>query len=88
MITAIVLASIGLLCGVAALVYGIHVAVVFQRFNDGIKDWANALDDSMRAAIDRQAMEILQELDDKITEQKALENQEADVVEEDETLTV
>ena len=68
MITAIVLASLGLLCGVAALVYGIHVAVVFQRFNDGIKDWANALDDSMRAAIDRQAMEILKELDDKITE--------------------
>lgn len=69
-ILAIVLASIGLLCGVAALVYGIHVAVVFQRFNDGIKDWAQSLDESTRAAIDRQAMDILYELDKRISEGK------------------
>lgn len=63
-----VLASLGFLCGVAALVYGIHVAVVFQRFNDGIKDWANALDVSTKDAIDRSARQILRELDQKISE--------------------
>lgn len=86
--TSIILSVAAMLMAVAGLIYAGHCAIVFQRFNDGIKDWANALDDSMRAAIDRQAMEILHELDDKITEQKTLQNQEADVVEEDETLTV
>lgn len=77
-----VLSCIGLLCGVAALVYGIHVAVVFQRFNDGIKDWANALDESTRAAIDRSARQILRELDEKISEANANENVELLNIEE------
>lgn len=64
---ALILAVCGLLCGIAALVYGIHVAVVFQRFNDGIKDWAQALDFSTREAIDRSARNLLRELDERIS---------------------
>lgn len=62
-ITAIALA-------VVAIAFAAHVAVVYQRFNDGIKEWAQALDDSSRAAIDRQAMAILRELDQRITKEK------------------
>ncbi len=60
-ITAIVLT-------VAALVYTGHLAIVYQRFNDGIKDWANALDESTKEAIDRSARQLLRELDEKISE--------------------
>lgn len=81
-ILAIVLGSLGLLCGVAALVYGIHVAVVFQRFNDGIKDWANALDVSTKEAIDRSARQILRELDEKISEANEEDNVEPLNIEE------
>ena len=80
-ILAIVLGSLGLLCGVAALVYGIHVAVVFQRFNDGIKDWANSLDESTKEAIDRSARQILRELDEKISESNQDEQTENENVE-------
>lgn len=77
--TLLIIAVIGAyLLALCAFAYCIHVAVVYQRFNDGIKDWANALDESTRSAIDRQALEILRELDQRITEQKALENQELD----------
>ncbi len=81
-ILAIVLGSLGLLCGVAALVYGMHVAIVFQRFNDGIKDWANSLDESTKEAIDRSAREILRELDEKISEANENENVEPLNIEE------
>jgi uncharacterized protein YoxC len=58
-----ILSIIAIVLAVAALFYGIHVAIVFQRFNDGIKDWANALDKSTKDAIDRSARQILRELD-------------------------
>lgn len=77
--TLLIIAVIGAyLLALCAFAYCIHVAVVYQRFNDGIKDWARTLDESTRSAIDRQALEILRELDQRITEQKALENQELD----------
>lgn len=72
--TLLIIAVIGAyLMALCAFAYCIHVAVVYQRFNDGIKDWANALDESTRSAIDRQAMEILRQLDQRIIEQKELE---------------
>ena len=67
---ALILSVAAMFMAVAGLVYAGHVAIVHQRFNDGIKDWANSLDESTRAAIDRQAMEILRELDDRISEGK------------------
>lgn len=65
--TSLVLAIVAIVCGVTALVYGVHVAVVFQRFNDGIKDWAQALDASTQEAINRSARNILRELDDRFS---------------------
>ena len=70
-----ILSILGIVCGIAALGYSIHVAVVFQRFNDGIKDWAEKLDDSVAVAINRAARNILRELDEKISAQKE-ENEE------------
>lgn len=70
------LSIISIVLSLAAIVYSVHLAVVYNRFNDGIKDWANALDESTRFAIDQQAMRILQEMDERITSQKNQENQE------------
>lgn len=61
---------IAIVLAVVAIVYGVRVALVFQRFNDGIKDWAEKLDDSTNAAINRAARNILRELDEKISAQK------------------
>lgn len=85
----LIIAVIGAyLLSLCAFAYCIHVAVVYQRFNDGIKDWANALDESTRSAIDRQAMEILRQLDERITEQKALESQVLDNKQDVEPLNI
>ena len=64
-----ILSILAIVLAVASLVYGIHVAVVFQRFNDGMKDWATNLDNSTNAAIQRAARSILKELDEKISAQ-------------------
>lgn len=66
---------LAIVLAVAALVYTGHLAIVYQRFNDGIKDWANSLDKSTKDAIDRSARQILRELDEKINEQ----NEQTDV---------
>ena len=71
-----IISIVAIVLAVAALVYTGHLAIVYQRFNDGIKDWANALDESTRAAIDRQAMEILRELDDRFSEGKLSEGKQ------------
>lgn len=71
-----ILSILAIVLAVASLVYGIHVAVVFQRFNDGIKDWAEKLDDNTQIAINMAAKRILSELDEKITEQNENENVE------------
>lgn len=81
-----ILSIIAIVLAVAALVYTGHLAIVYQRFNDGIKDWANALDESTKDAINRSAREILRELDQKISEQKALESQELENEEDVELL--
>lgn len=64
----IALSIVSLVFAVAVLVYAVHVAVVFQRFNDGIKDWAQSLDASTQEAINRSARNILRELDARISE--------------------
>ena len=81
-----ILSIIAIVLAVASLVYGIHVAVVFQRFNDGIKDWSESIDSTTNAAIQRAARQILKELDEKITEQRALERQELENEEDVEPL--
>lgn len=64
-----ILSIISIVLAVCAIVYTGHCAIVFQRFNDGIRDWSIKLDESTRDAIDRSARNILRELDAKITEQ-------------------
>ena len=63
-----ILSIVAIVLSVTAIVYTGHLAIVYQRFNDGIKDWANALDESTKEAIDRSARQILRELDAKISE--------------------
>lgn len=65
-----ILSILGIVLATVSIGYSIHVAVVFQRFNDGIKDWAAKLDDSTAMAIDRAARNILRELDEKISAEK------------------
>ena len=68
-----ILSIIAIVLAVAAIVYSGHVAIVFQRFNDGIKDWAEALDDSTKKAIFSASRGLLREFDEKITEKEAVE---------------
>jgi hypothetical protein len=56
------------LLALCAFVYCIHVSVVYHRFNEGIKEWAENLDNSTKDAINRSAREILRELDERISE--------------------
>ena len=78
------LSIISIVLSVTAIVYSAHVAVVYQRFNDGIKDWANALDASTKEAIDRSAREILRELDEKISEANQEELTDVEPINSDE----
>lgn len=70
-----ILSIISIVLAVCAIVYCGHCAIVFQRFNDGIKDWANSLDESTKDAINRSARQILRELDERLNEQ----NEQTDV---------
>lgn len=65
----LVISILAFVLALVCLVYSIHVAVVFNRFNDGIKDWAYSLDISTNAAIQRSALDLLRQMDEKITEQ-------------------
>ena len=58
-----IISIVAIVLSVAALVYTGHLAIVYQRFNDGIKDWAENLDNSTKDAIDRSARQLLRELD-------------------------
>jgi len=59
----LIISIVAIVLSVAALVYTGHLAIVYQRFNDGIKDWAENLDNSTKDAIDRSARQLLRELD-------------------------
>lgn len=76
--TAIILGVAALLTGGVSLAYAAHLGIVYQRFNDGIKEWAESLDNSTRDAINRQSRLILKELDDRITEQNNQNKYEED----------
>lgn len=76
-----ILSIIAIVLAVAALVYTGHLAIVYQRFNDGIKDWAENLDNSTKDAIDRSAREILRELDQRISEANLTEQTDIENVE-------
>lgn len=72
-----IISILGFVLSLTAIVYSVHVAVVYHRFNEGIKEWANALDASTKDAIDRSARQILRELDEHITQMKEMsENEE------------
>ena len=74
------LSIISIVLSVTAIVYSVHVAVVYHRFNEGIKEWANALDASTKDAIDRSARQILRELDEHITQMNEM-NENEEIVE-------
>lgn len=73
-----ILSIIAIVLAVVAIGYAAHCAITFQRFNDQIKSWSENIDASTKDAIERSARQILRELDEKITEEKALERQELD----------
>ena len=76
-----IISIVAIVLAVAALVYTGHLAIVYQRFNDGIKDWAENLDNSTNAAIQRAARQILKELDEKISEANLAEKTDIENVE-------
>ena len=63
-----VLSIVAVVLAVVSIVYSGHVAIVYQRFNDQIKEWSESLDASMMDAINRVSRNILRELDKKISE--------------------
>lgn len=65
-----ILSIISIVLAVIAIVYCGHVAIVFQRFNDGIREWSRELDCTTKDAIDRSARNLLRELDEKISSMK------------------
>ena len=62
-----VLPIISLAISLVVVLYCGHVAIVFQRFNDGVRDWSRELDRTTKDAIDRSARNLLRELDEKIS---------------------
>ena len=76
-----ILSIVAIVLAVVAIGYAAHCAITFQRFNDGIKDWAENLDNSTKDAINRSAREILRELDEKISEANLTEQTENENVE-------
>lgn len=76
-----IISIIAIVLAVLAFVYTGHLAIVYQRFNDGIKDWAENLDNSTNAAIQRASRQILKELDEKISEANLTEQTENENVE-------
>lgn len=70
---------ISVVLSLSALIYAGHCAIVFQRFNDGIREWSINLDNSTRDAIECSARNILRELDAKITSVKEEENPKNDL---------
>ncbi len=77
---ALILSVAAMFMAVAGLIYAGHVAIVYHRFNEGIKEWANALDASTKDAIDRSARQILRELDESITQMNEM-NENEEIVE-------
>jgi hypothetical protein len=70
MIVSIVIGALGFVSGLSALLYSVRVAGQFDTFNQNIKSWSEAIDDSAALAIDRAARRMLRELDEKIGENK------------------
>ena len=59
-----------------SLWFTVRVAMEYHRFNEGIKDWAQNLDDEMRDSINRTARNILREMDERLQAEKQAEKQE------------
>lgn len=64
-----IVAVISMVVALAVLVYAAHLSVVYHRFNDGIRQWAESLDSSTRDAIARASRELLREMDERISEE-------------------
>lgn len=72
----IIISVVALVVAVASLAYSVKVALVYHRFNEGIKDWAYRLDESAKDAINRSSREILRELDSRLTAERETNNEE------------
>ena len=51
-----------------SFLYGFKVALVYHRFNEQIKEWAESLDDNITRAVGVASRRILLDLDARITE--------------------
>lgn len=71
-----IISIVAIVLAVLAIVYTGHLAIVYHTFNEGIKDWATALDDSAKDSIYHAARQILRELDRKAKESEQEENVE------------
>ena len=76
-----IISIVAIVLALVAIGFTGHLAIVYQRFNDGIKDWAESIDSTTNAAIQRAARQILKELDEKISEANLMEQTDFENVE-------
>ena len=72
----LVLSVVALVLALVSFLYGFKVALVYHRFNEQIKSWAESLDDNISRAIGIASRRILLDLDARISEEKENNNEE------------
>lgn len=64
----LVLSIVAVVFALFSFLYGFKVALVYHRFNEQIKEWAESLDDNITRAVGVASRRILLDLDARITE--------------------
>lgn len=67
---------VSLLVSLSVLGYCLKLTIVYHRFNEQIKTWAESLDDQMMDSINLAARKILTELDARITDNNNLNSED------------
>lgn len=63
----VIISLIGVLFSLVAFVLSLHYSIVYNTFSKNIKAWSESIDESVNAAIYRQSLKILKDIDDRIS---------------------
>lgn len=66
----VIISLIGVLFSLVAFVLSLHYSIVYNTFSKNIKAWSESIDESVNAAIYRQSLKILKDIDDRISKKE------------------
>lgn len=66
----VIISLVGVLFSLVAFVLSLHYSIVYNTFCKNIKAWSESIDESVNAAIYRQSLKILKDIDDRISQSK------------------